>query len=111
IQYWKYLNENYEMTETLRIGAKSQEEVESFMNDNGYKSEYYNHKQEIFIKKEKLIDLVNGRYFSGQRNIKDEQHIEAINHLEKNNYFLPVNEDEVQLDEEFKIWVYSKNNI
>jgi ubiquinone/menaquinone biosynthesis C-methylase UbiE len=108
IHYWKYLNENFNMAETLRIGAKSQREVENFMKKNGFKSQYYGYKDEISIKKERLIDLVNGRYFSGQRNVKDNQHIEVINHLKRNNYFLPKNENEVQLEEEFKIWMFTK---
>ena len=61
------------------------------------------------IKKDKLIDLVNGKYFSGQRNVKDNQHIEAMNYLKENNYFLPIDVDNIPLDEEFKMWVYWPN--
>lgn len=109
VEYWNFFSKHYDTTKTNRIGIKNYKEIDEYLKNYGYTNSYYDYNKDIKVNKKILIQMLDRRYLSSQRNIEDEKHNKAINHLKKNNYFLPENEIEVTVSEGFKIWTYKKN--
>lgn len=88
---------------------KNDNKIHNHLKKLGYDNSYYDYNGNIRINKELLIQILNGKYLSSQRNIKDEKHNEAMSYLKNNNYFLLEEERDVIVSEGFKIWVYNIN--
>ena len=67
----------------------------------------FNIKSNIQIKT--LIDIAKSKSFSSQRYISNDLHQKAIKYLEENDYFLPKEKEEIEIDEIGIFHSYFKN--
>ena len=58
--------------------------------------------------REKLFEITNLKAFSSKRFIPDEIHKLAIQYLEKNDYFLPTDRQNVELSEKGNLYSFFK---
>ena len=100
INYWKFINDSGFSTKyntEKMLGAQNSEEVIEYMKLEGFsfiKKEFNNR---ATIKREILIDIVKRKSFSSQRFIPDEIHQLTMDYLAKHDYFLPKDQEEVEI--------------
>ena len=109
--YWQYLTysgfaTNYNTSK--KIGAQNSEEIVKYMQSIGFNSVKSEFDCKITMEREKLIEITNLKAFSSQRFIPDEIHKLAIQYLEKNDYFLPTDRQNVELSEKGNLYSFFK---
>lgn len=94
--YWKFISDKgitNEYQTNTKLGAQNAEEVAEYMKSLNYTYIKKEFKNNTYMKREELIKIAKLKTFSSQRFIPLNIHQEAVNYLEKNDYFLPDKEN------------------
>ena len=106
-EYWNFVNQNLGSVGGRTL-ASTNEDVSRFLETAGYSVRAIRHDITSSIKASELITIIRQRSFSHQRSIPLDLHDRAMDYLQRNQYFLNEDSNEIPLKETMNLWIFRK---
>ncbi len=104
--YWRYLKEHHDVHPASPIGAKSEEEVTTFLANQSFDCTKITDQVEILVNRNKAIRILEMKAYSSQRHVPSALHEKALTYLKDNNYFVSATSETFKISEKIMLWVY-----